>query len=195
MSHDYFPVLVATLAMLPWTVAGAQTSASGSAPVYTDKGELTPPPHYREWIYLSTGMNMSYIKRFKGMSHDMFSNVFVNPEAYHEFLRTGTWPDKTMLVLEVRGATNKGSINKQGYYQNGEIMGLEVHVKDAARFQGGWAFFGDNDGKPAPQIAHTADCYACHKDHAAVDTTFVQFYPTLLEVARKKGTLSATYAP
>jgi hypothetical protein len=195
MSRIYFPVLVATLALLPWTVAGAQTAAAGNAPLYTDKGELVPPPHYREWIYLSTGMNMSYIKRFKGMSHDMFSNVFVNPEAYHEFLRTGTWPDKTMLVLEVRGATNKGSINKQGFYQNGEIMGLEVHVKDAARFQGGWAFFGDNDGKPEKRVPYTADCYACHKAHAAVDTTFVQFYPTLLEVARKKGTLSAAYAP
>jgi Cytochrome P460 len=194
MSRKVFPVLIATLALLPWTVAGAQTPVAGNAPVYTDQGELVPPSHYREWVYLSTGMNMSYIKRMKGMSHDMFSNVFVNPEAYHEFLRTGTWPDKTMLVLEVRGATNKGSINKQGFYQNGEIMGLEVHVKDAARFQGGWAFFGDNGGKPAKQVPYTADCYACHKDHAAVDTTFVQFYPTLLEVAKKKGTLSAAYA-
>jgi aspartate oxidase len=26
-----------------------------------------------------------------------------------------------------------------------------------------------------------------------VDTTFVQFYPTLLEIAKKKGTLAAGY--
>jgi hypothetical protein len=26
-----------------------------------------------------------------------------------------------------------------------------------------------------------------------VDTTFVQFYPTLIDLATKKGTLSATY--
>jgi hypothetical protein len=26
-----------------------------------------------------------------------------------------------------------------------------------------------------------------------VDTTFVQFYPTLLEIAKAKGTLSAAY--
>jgi hypothetical protein len=191
MRRVYLPLLVATLALQPWSSAGAQTPAAANAPVYTDKGELMPPAHYREWVYLSTGMNMSYLKGAKGMSHDMFSNVFVNPEAYHEFLRTGTWPDKTMLVLEVRGATNKGSINQEGFYQNGEIMGLEVHVKDAARFHGGWAFFGDNDGKPAPQVPYTADCYACHREHAAVDTTFVQFYPTLLEVAKKKGTVKA----
>ena len=178
------------LALLPWA-AHPQTPAT-NAPVYTAAGELLPPTQYREWIYLSTGMNISYIKRMAGMSHDMFSNVFVNPEAYREFQRSGTWPDKTMLVLEVRGATNKGSINKQGFYQNSDIMGLEVHVKDT-RFQGGWAFFADNGGKPEKQVAYTADCYSCHKAHAAVDTTFVQFYPTVLEVAKKKGTLSAQY--
>ena len=35
----------------------------------------------------------------------------------------------------------------------------------------------DGEGKLVP---HTEDCYACHADDAAVDTTFVQFYPTLL---------------
>ena len=30
--------------------------------------------------------------------------------------------------------------------------------------------------------------------HAAVDTTFVQFYPTLLPIARQKHTLSAEFA-
>ncbi|HYU45886.1 MAG TPA: cytochrome P460, partial [Terriglobales bacterium] len=33
----------------------------------------------------------------------------------------------------------------------------------------------------------------CHEQHGAVDTTFVQFYPTLLEIAKKKGTLAQGY--
>jgi hypothetical protein len=181
------------LTLFPWAAVTAQTPAAATGPAYTNQGELLPPKDYREWIYLSTGMNMSYLKVQSGAAHDVFSNVFVNPRSYREFLRTGTWPDKTMLVLEVRSATNKGSINQRGFYQNSQILGLEVHVKDSARFQGGWAFFGDNDGKPAKRIPFTADCYICHKDHAAVDTTFVQFYPTLLDVARQKGTLSAAY--
>ena len=36
-------------------------------------------------------------------------------------------------------------------------------------------------------------CYSCHAEHAAVDTTFVQFYPTLLPIAKGKGTLSPAY--
>ena len=42
-------------------------------------------------------------------------------------------------------------------------------------------------------IPTSAGCYSCHAAHAAVDTTFVQFYPTLLPIAKSKGTLSAAY--
>jgi hypothetical protein len=127
------------------------------------------------------------------MDHHMFDNVFVNPEAYQAFEETGTWPDKTMLVLEARGAQSKGSINQAGNYQGTDVMAREVHVKDEARFPGKWAFFGFGNGKTAKMIPLTADCYSCHAAHAAVDTTFVQFYPTLLPIAQAKGTLSPSY--
>ena len=38
------------------------------------------------------------------------------------------------------------------------------------------------------QLPRSEDCYACHRDHAAVDNTFVQFYPLLMDVAKQKGT-------
>jgi hypothetical protein len=43
-------------------------------------------------------------------------------------------------------------------------------------------------------IPQAASCYSCHAAHAAVDTTFAQFYPTLLPVAQAKGTLSKSYS-
>jgi Cytochrome P460 len=170
-----------------------QTSIPTAAPVYTSEGQLRLPEDYRDWIYLTSGFDMSYNPAMS-MDHHMFDNVFVHPEAYRSFLQTGTWPDKTMLVLEVRGAQSKGSINKAGNYQGTTVMGLEVHVKDEARFPGKWAFFGFGDSKTATMIPQTADCYSCHANHAAVDTTFVQFYPTLLPIAKAKGTLSPSYA-
>jgi aspartate oxidase len=66
-------------------------------------------------------------------------------------------------------------------------------VRDSARFSGGWAFFAFDGESTTTQIPVAADCYACHAQHGAVDTTFVQFYPTLLEVATAKRTLSAAY--
>jgi hypothetical protein len=148
------------------------------------------PEHYREWVYLTTGFDMSYNPAMQMGDHHMFDNVFVNPEAYKAFVETGTWPDKTMLVLEGRRAEGKGSINQKGNYQSTDVMGVEVHVKDEARFPGRWAFFAFDDSKTAKMIPTSRDCYSCHAEHAAVDTTFVQFYPTLLPIAKSKGTLS-----
>ncbi|MGB7846715.1 MAG: cytochrome P460 family protein [Candidatus Acidiferrum sp.] len=173
------------------TVRQTPTTAT-AAPAYTADGQLQLPENYREWVYLTTGFDMSYNPAMN-MDHHMFDNVFVNPEAYRYFLQNGTWPDKTMLVLEVRGAKSKGSINQAGNYQDTDRMGLEVHVKDEARFKGMWAFFGFGDSKTATMTPLSAECYSCHATHAAVDTTFVQFYPTLLPIATAKHTLSPSY--
>lgn len=174
----------------------AQASANMStAPSYTADGKLVFPAKYREWIYLTTGLNMDYSPNVNFTDHDMFDNVFVNPEAYQSFLATGTWPDKTIFVLEGRMAASKGSINKGGHYQTTDVMTHPIHIKDTSRFAatGGWAFFGFDDGDTSSQIPKEAVCYSCHADHGAVDTTFVQFYPTLLEIAKAKGTFSPGY--
>lgn len=168
-------------------------SNTSTVPVYTDDGRLVFPANYREWIYLTTGMDMDYNPDPAMADHSMFDNVFVNPEAYKAFVATGTWPDKTMLVLEGRMAANKGSINKKGHFQTDDVMMRSVHVKDETRFPGKWAFFAEDGDTPSKQIPTKASCYSCHQDHGAVDTTFVQFYPTLLTIAKKKGTLAPSY--
>ena len=164
-----------------------------SGPEYTSDAQLKLPEDYRQWVYLTTGFDMSYSPTAMQMEHHMFDNVFVNREAYNSFLQNGTWPDKTMLVLEGRMAESKGSINQRGNYQGTDVMGVEIHVKDEARFPGKWAFFIFDDAKTAKMVATDMACYSCHAEHAAVDTTFVQFYPTLLPIAKSKGTLGASY--
>jgi hypothetical protein len=157
----------------------------------TQDGALKFPDGYREWVFLTSGLDMTY-QQMEGMDHSMFDNVFVRPSAYREFMKTGAWPDGTILVKEARGATEKGSINQGGIFQLGEPMDVEVHVKDTHRFAGGWAFFEFGTGRaPVAQIPAAADCYSCHRSHGLVDTTFVQFYPTLLSVAKQHGTAKA----
>ena len=170
----------------------AQSGGATDKPTFTSDGKLVFPVNYREWVYLTTGFNMSYSPM--AMNHDMFDNVFVNPSAYKAFLETGTWPDGTMLVLEGRMAGGKASINKTGHFQTDDVMAREVHVKDK-RVPSGWAFYGFDDAEPKPTtpFPHEMNCYSCHEQHAAVDTTCVQFYPTLLPIAKQKGTLSAAY--
>jgi hypothetical protein len=170
-------------------------AATTTTPAYDKDGKMLPPTNYREWIYLTSGVDMSYFPKAPGMEdHSSFDNVFVNPEAYRSFLETGTWLDKTVIVLEARTAQSKGSINQHGHFQAGGIIDMEVHVKDEKRFPGKWAFFSfDSADKNGTLIPQAANCYSCHTAHAAVDTTFVQFYPTLLPIAQKKGTLSEAF--
>ena len=180
-------VLVCGFALSPALQA---QSVDRNAPAYTADGRLQFPATYRKWVYLSSGFDMSYLPSpLRPVS--TFGNVFVNPQAYDAFVESGTWPDQTVLVLEVRRAEPNASINRHGRSQ-GDILRTEVHLKDNSRF-GGWAFFAFPDEMPAAMIPRTANCYSCHEEHAAADTTFVQFYPTLLAIARAKNTLTAHY--
>lgn len=191
--RGWFAALAGSVLVAAGAAALGAAGTAAVGPAYTAKGELEFPGDYRRWVYLSSGYNMSYsAAQMPGMSQ--FDNVFADPAAYDAFVRTGTWPDKTLLVLEPRQGEEKGSINKAGRFQT-ERLGLEVHVKDVARFPGGWAFFafratGEGPGQLIPQ---TQSCYSCHAAHAAVDTTFVQFYPTLKPIAAAKGTFSLPY--
>ncbi len=191
------PILTFCAAIsLGWIVYGQSKgilapAASRHVPTYTLDGKMNPPLDYREWVYLSSGLDMSYSPPVKSMGdHSVFDNVFVNPEAYVAFKATGHWPDKTIMVLEFRAAESNGSINKAGHFQ-GEVTAAEVHVRDDSRGQ--WAFYSFDSPGPGKLLPREAACYSCHRDHGAVDTTFVQFYPTLLPIANQKRTLSAEY--
>lgn len=185
----------AAIAIAAGLAAAAVSRAETQAPAiaYTADGKLQFPKDYRTWVYLSTGLDMSYAERTGDVSQHAFDNVFVDRAAYAAYQKTGTWPDKTIFMLEVRRGASRGSINKSGVYQT-EVGGMEAHVKDTKRFKSGWAFFPFNNGEgPAPALSQTSGCNTCHEQHGAVDTTFVQFYPTLLAKAQEMKTMSAAY--
>src|SRR6185312_4725166 len=108
--------LKALAAFVPLIAGPFIAQECAAAPTYTANGELVPPADYREWVYMSTGLDMSYNERALSMGHSMFDNVFVDPASWAQFKLTGHWPDKAMFVLEVRKAESHGSINKKGQF-------------------------------------------------------------------------------
>ncbi len=165
-----------------------QTPNSDSARPRYAGGKLIRPENYREWIFLSSGLGMNYNP---AAGHpEMFTNVFVPQWTYREFLASGKWPDKTMFVLEERDPQSKGSINKTGHFQT-DLQGVAVEVKDESRFPEKWAYFTFGAGTKTAEANPKAACWQCHEDNAAVEHTFVQFYPTLKPVAQKFGTYRA----
>ena len=168
----------------------ARDAGAADGPTYNASGELIRPTDFREWVFVTSGLGMTYNQPAGAARTPNFTNVYVNPSSYRAFMKTGHWPDKTMFVLEIRASSSEGSINKGGHFQSNLVI-IEASVKDETRFPGKWAYFDfGRDLKPqAAALPATERCYACHADNGAVDNTFVQFYPTLLEVATNMGTI------
>jgi hypothetical protein len=165
-------------------MVGFLLTAASFGQKYTEQGELVLPGDYREWIFLSSGIGMTYSNNPN--EHPRFGNVFVNPAAYKAFVKSGTWPDKTILLIENRASASNPS-NRDGKFQT-TLGGFEAHVKDTSRKDagpGGWLFyvFRDDTQRAKPFEKQEA-CTACHDKNASTDTTFVQFYPTLIDIAK-----------
>lgn len=176
---------------------GAQRE-SGDGPRYAADGKLVRPADYREWRFLTSGLGMTYgPAAAPAGSPQRFDNVFVNPSAYRHFMQTGRWPERAIFILEIRAAATEGSINRAGQFQTG-VVAIEAAVKDD-RFPDKWAYFDFGGGSSlrdeAEPLPRSARCYACHSQNTAVEQTFVQFYPTLLEVAKRMGTIKPSYVP
>lgn len=207
----------AWLAAALMACAAAVLRAQDAAPArvsdgasFTAAGAVARPQDYREWVYLTSGLGMSYAPEALAAAAaaaaagqprpPVFDNVFVNRQSYRAFLQSGRWPEGTMFILELRRGERHVSIDTGGQTQ-GTMVGMEAAVKDSTRYAstGGWAYLGfsgsnglSDSAMPNPP---TASCYACHRDNTAVENTFVQFYPTLFEVAQKMGTVKTTYDP
>jgi cytochrome P460 len=191
-------ILSATAAW-SWSTHAQTRAAQTAAPSYSNSGQLARPTDYREWVYVTSGLGMTYGPAQAAANQPpLFDNVFVTPAAYREFVSTGKWPDRTMFILEIRRAETNVSINNGGRTQ-GDVVAMEAAVKDTQRFPDGWGYFAFDGPQGlldrAAPLPQTAPCYACHKNNTAVENTFVQFYPTLFEVAKRMGTVKPTYDP
>jgi Cytochrome P460 len=175
--------LSALLLVATWAVRHASADSKPvNQPRYTADGKLMLPANYRDWIFLTSGFGMNYSTGVS--SHPMFTNVYVTPEAYQAFQSNGKWPDKSTFVVEIYSPASHGSINKGGHYQD-SFAGLDIEVKDSSRPHE-WSYY---NFPPGETIAESAGpgCNNCHNQNGAVEHTFVQFYPTLLDFAMEKN--------
>jgi len=169
------------LAVLSGAPSG-QTSTPAVVPQYDEDGALLRPEGFHSWVFVGASIGLSYAKNSDYSGPGMFHNVYTQPEAYREFLRTGKFPEKTMFIIDMYDSKKEVSIARHGYIE-GDRMGMDVSVKDHERFPEGWAYFNFayENGKFAEKAkAFPKDsCYSCHSQHAASDNVFTQFYPVL----------------
>jgi len=115
-----------------------------------------------------------------------FHDVYIRPESYREYARTGEFPEKTVLVLALYPPNEKVSPAKAGYFE-GDLEGMAVAVKDHERFPEGWAYFNFGEApamKDKVGASPKQTCFSCHQQHGADDNVFVQFYPILRPILK-----------
>ena len=157
---------------------------SNSEPRFTAKNDLIRPEGYREWVFVGASLGMSYDEDSGKQSHSRFHNVYLHPDAYQHFKKTGGFPEKTILAMEVFTPGSQASINRQGSFEDRSV-GLEAAVKDSSRFDESWAYFSFTESEGKLKTSATAfakdRCWSCHNEHAANGNVFTQFYPVLRE--------------
>jgi hypothetical protein len=203
-------VCVLGLALLSWQKQPRAQQPS-SQPQYDSGGQLLLPQGFEAWIFAGSNLGLGYAKGVTAVSQgesrrtaeQNYHNIYINPVGYSQYLATGNFPEKTMLVMDVYeaaqkeiGSTGRPSVLNDGTF-NGKRRRIEVAVKDANRPNRrddpqhvsvqAWAYYAfdfvaTGHLQPGAGPFDDSSCYACHVDHAGDDNVWVQFYPTLRRV-------------
>ncbi len=158
---------------------------------FTPTGELLRPKNYRTWVFVGTPVTPNDMNDGKAPFPE-FHNVYIDPDSYEHYKKTGTFREGTVLIKELVSVGSKQAVSGKGYFQ-GEFIGLEAEVKSAKQFPdepGNWAYFSftvpkDQPVKTQAKAFATADCNTCHQGSAQDDFVFTQYYPVLRAVKGK----------
>jgi hypothetical protein len=194
--------------------AADQAAPAGMAvPEYDEQGALLRPEGFERWMVVGTSIGLSYSdsKATDSDNPGQFHNVYMQPQAFDYYVRTGEFPEQTIFVVTNNPSTatkGKDSLNRAGFFA-APSTGLEVAIRDSKRYPDTWAYFifhnaesprsvESSSGKVQTVQSRAAEtaypraaCYDCHAEHGAVDNVFTQFYSVLTQAREQHVTDNA----
>jgi hypothetical protein len=179
--------------------ATSQTLPSDGLPLpgvalsFNEKGEAAVPKGYRSWVHAYTAWEPITVSLLdeKLTATPEFHSVYIEPNTYRIFMKTGKWPEGSLIVKEF-SVTSTDPENCEGppayvcnvwfgkvIFQHG-YTGVAVMVKDTRRYPdkaGGWSYFSYGHQEP-PYQAYAAPhsvarCAQCHIDKAGEKQDYV----------------------
>jgi hypothetical protein len=168
--------------------ASAQAKAAAEVVEFTADGKLKQPVGYRKWVYIGTPLTPNDLNGGEA-SFPEFHEVYMDPESFAHYEKTGKFRDGTVLIKELSSVGSKDAPSGKGYFQ-GEFTGLETAIKDSKRYKdepGNWAYFSFGHKYPLKtEVAKNsvASCNQCHQDNASqTDWVYSKYYPVLRAAA------------
>ncbi len=175
--------LAYVLAAVAAPPAPAQEKAKAPVVEFTADGKLKQPVGYRKWVYVGEVVTPNDLNNGVAMFPE-FHSVYMDPESFAHYEKTGKFRDGTVLVKELSSVGSKEATSGKGYFQ-GQFTGLETAIKDSTRFKdepGNWAYFSFGHKYPLKAEASknaAAACNECHQNNAKTDWVYTQYYPVL----------------
>lgn len=165
----------ALLVLISCTSTFATERSGKSSFTALQKDELLLPANYRNWVIVAPDA----LGLPKHSHKHVASKLYVEPSSYERFAKTGAWPNKTVIVMEL--LTNKPAAKGEC-----DVMGLEAAVKDEAGFPETWSYYGivydRKDSAPQP-VMEPASCVDCDNPQ---DSVLTMAFPTLRAVINAK---------
>jgi len=163
MTHRLIPLCLAL------GLVGAAYAAS------PEKASVAYPTGYRKWAFVKSMVIYSdkhpLFAEFGGLHH-----VYANAEAMRALVKGGTFPDGSVLVLDLLEAKDES-----GAWVEGSRKLVGVMEKDRARFKatGGWGFEAFKGGSQTERTVTdaSAQCFACHQKQKDNDFVFSGYLP------------------
>ena len=169
----------------------ARADNTEDMPRFSADGSLLRPEGWEAWVMVGTSVGLTYDTPGAVAMGDedigMFLNVYMQPWAYHHFIDTGEFAEKTMFILAMSEPTRKADPARGGFYE-GDRQLTEIHLKQDGLHESGWGFYAFSQGAESGNLLPgAAPCYSCHAEQTSFDNVFVQFYPQLRRV-KQEGT-------
>src|SRR5262249_26535604 len=117
--------VVAVIAALSYALTGVAVPRAAAedkakakaAPVqFTAEGKLKQPVGYRKWVYIGTPVTPNDMNDGEA-SFPEFHEVYMDPESFAHYEKTGKFRDGTVLVKELSSVGSKEAPSGKGYFQ------------------------------------------------------------------------------
>ena len=124
--------VLAGIAGLSYVLAASAAPPGGTtaAVEFTPDGKLKRPVGYRNWVYVGEVVTPNDMNDGEATFPE-FHSVYMDPESFAEYEKTGKYRDGTVLIKELSSVGTKKAPSGNGYFQ-GEFTGLEATIKDSS---------------------------------------------------------------
>jgi hypothetical protein len=181
---------VCVLALAAVTASGAHAgdaaNATNAITVEAEPVLQVPSADYRTtWVQLGT---YALLADAPADGAKKLQYVYTERKNLEAYLKSGSFPDGTVLVKEVyAGKTETLSCGTVSYA--GDLVGRFILVRDSTNAKAdssprfgdgwGWAFYPGSETKMTTTTNYKTDCLGCHEPARATDLVFIQGYPLL----------------